>query len=165
MWESTRLITPREGGSGLPAERAVLAAVTWDVGAADDRGRRAVPRRSWRTSAPSLAAAPVDEVVVRDGLATPLADRLPAPVWLHPGRQAVFEKDGHVLAVVGEAAPAVARAYGVPGRVALAEVDLGDRARQPLRGRRGVRADPPLPGRAVRRGRGRAAADAGGRGP
>jgi phenylalanyl-tRNA synthetase beta chain len=123
MWESTRLITPREGGSGLPAERAVLAAVTWDVGAADDAAGALFLSLVEDVRA-VLAAAPVDEVVVRDGLATPLSDRLPAPVWLHPGRQAVFEKDGHVLAVVGEAAPAVARAYGVSGRVALAEVDL-----------------------------------------
>ncbi len=42
----------------------------------------------------------------------------------HPGRVAVIEVGGTVIGHVGELAPAVARAFGIDGRVAVAEVDL-----------------------------------------
>lgn len=42
----------------------------------------------------------------------------------HPGRVAAIEVGGTVIGHVGELAPAVARAFGIDGRVAVAEVDL-----------------------------------------
>ncbi len=123
LWESTRLVAPREGESGLPTEVGVLAAVAWDTAATDDSAG-ALFLGLVEDVRTVLAAAPIDGVTVRDGASTALNARLPAPAWLHPGRQAVFEKDGRILAVVGEAAPSVARAYEIPGRAALAEIDL-----------------------------------------
>ena len=42
----------------------------------------------------------------------------------HPGRVAEVLLDGRAIGHVGELAPAVARAFGIAGRVAVAEVDL-----------------------------------------
>jgi phenylalanyl-tRNA synthetase beta chain len=53
-----------------------------------------------------------------------LHDRLPPPAWLHPGRRAAIRAGDHVLAIVGEALPAVARAFDLEGRVAVGEVRL-----------------------------------------
>lgn len=49
----------------------------------------------------------------------------------HPGRVAEVSVDGAVIGHVGELAPSVARAFGIEGRVAIAEVDL-DPLLQPL---------------------------------
>ncbi len=49
---------------------------------------------------------------------------LPSPPFLHPGRRAAVSRDGAVLALVGELQPFVARAWGLEGRVAVAEVNL-----------------------------------------
>ena len=49
---------------------------------------------------------------------------LPTPPWLHPGRRAALKAGGEVLALVGELAPSVARAFGLLGRTAVAEVNL-----------------------------------------
>ena len=47
------------------------------------------------------------------------------PAGYHPGRAAVVELDGQAIGHVGELSPTVARAYEIPGRVAVAELDLG----------------------------------------
>jgi phenylalanyl-tRNA synthetase beta chain len=65
---------------------------------------------------------------------------LPTPPWLHPGRRAALKVGGEVLALVGELAPAVARAFGLEGRTAVAEVNL---ARVLATGRRGSPYRPP----------------------
>jgi len=123
MWESTRLITPRHPGEDLSYEVPVLGAVTWDREASRDPAGALFLGLVQDVRA-VLDAAPIGDLVVRDGAGTPLAPRLPVPSWLHPGRQAVFESGGRILAVAGEVAPAVARAYGLEGRAALAEIDL-----------------------------------------
>ena len=65
---------------------------------------------------------------------------LPTPPWLHPGRRAALKVGGEVLALVGELSPAVARAFGLEGRTAVAEVNL---ARVLATGRRGSPYRPP----------------------
>ncbi len=65
---------------------------------------------------------------------------LPTPPWLHPGRRAALKLGGEVLALVGELAPGVARAFGVEGRTAVAEVNL---ARVLATGCRGAGYRPP----------------------
>lgn len=47
------------------------------------------------------------------------------PPGYHPGRAASIELDGQAIGHVGELSPTVARAYEIPGRVAIAELDLG----------------------------------------
>jgi phenylalanyl-tRNA synthetase beta chain len=63
-------------------------------------------------------------VAVESGGGAPLAPGLPPPPFLHPGRTAVVRRGERVLAYAGELAPSVARAFGVEGRVAVAEIDL-----------------------------------------
>ena len=53
-----------------------------------------------------------------------LDEGLPPPVWLHPGRRAALRVGDAVVALVGEVAPKVARAFDLTGRVATAEVHL-----------------------------------------
>jgi phenylalanyl-tRNA synthetase beta chain len=48
-----------------------------------------------------------------------------SPPGYHPGRAALVELDGNAIGHVGELSPAVARAYEIPGRVGIAEVELG----------------------------------------
>ncbi len=50
--------------------------------------------------------------------------RQASPPALHPGRAAEVVWDGDVIGVVGELHPAVADAFGLPGRVAVGELDL-----------------------------------------
>ncbi len=122
LWEHARLFVPRPGGP--PAEVEVVAAGVYDrERAADAAGALflslVADLRVW------LARLGLGGACVRQGTGEALAEGLPAPAWLHPGRQAVFEVDGRRLAVVGEVAPRVARAFGVEGRAATAELDLG----------------------------------------
>jgi phenylalanyl-tRNA synthetase beta chain len=51
-------------------------------------------------------------------------ERLPRPTWLHPGRRAAAVRGSAVVALVGEVVPRTARAFGLSGRVAVAEVNL-----------------------------------------
>ncbi len=48
-----------------------------------------------------------------------------SPAGFHPGRAAQVEIGGQVVGHCGELSPTVARAYELPGRVAIAEIDLG----------------------------------------
>ena len=47
------------------------------------------------------------------------------PAGYHPGRTGLVEVGGQSIGHVGELSPTVARAYEIPGRVAVAELDLG----------------------------------------
>ena len=48
-----------------------------------------------------------------------------SPAGFHPGRAAQVEIGGRVVGHCGELSPTVARAYELPGRVAIAEIDMG----------------------------------------
>ncbi len=50
--------------------------------------------------------------------------RQASPPALHPGRAAEVVWDGNPIGMVGELHPAVAEAFGLPGRVAVGEIDL-----------------------------------------
>ena len=122
LWESTRLIPPSPAAGKLPNEVAVFAAVTWDRTADDPTGK------TYRDALEDLRV-----VLLRLGIAAPdvvegvqaLAPGLPRPTWLHPGRAAVLRSGTDVLAVLGEVAPAVRRAFGLEGRVTHAEIAAG----------------------------------------
>ncbi len=121
LWEHARLFVP--GAGARPRETEVLAACVYDVQRADDPQGSVflglvADIRQW------LRRMGVHDVSVRQGSGEALAAGLPAPVWLHPGRQAVFECAGACLAVVGEVAPGVARAFEIQGRAVTAEVNL-----------------------------------------
>ena len=64
------------------------------------------------------------EVEVSDAGEAHLADALPPPAWLHPGRRAALRSGGVVVALVGEVRPEVAQAFALEGRVALGEINL-----------------------------------------
>jgi phenylalanyl-tRNA synthetase beta chain len=128
LWEQTRLIPPGTSGA-LPDELRVVGLVSWNSADGDDpagitfRGLL----EDLRVALRRLGLARVDTT---DGDAPALAPSLPAPIWLHPGRQgALRTADGRLLAVAGEVAPAIARHYGLkeqggPGRVAVAEIHM-----------------------------------------
>ncbi len=67
----------------------------------------------------------VPAVNVADAGDGSLADGLPPPPWLHPGRRAVVRSGSTVVALVGEVLPKVVAAFGLAGRAAVAEVHLG----------------------------------------
>ena len=56
------------------------------------------------------------------------------PAGYHPGRTAAVALDGMTIGHVGELSPMLAREYEIPGRVAVAELDL-----EPLLTRAGLR--------------------------
>ena len=123
LWETTRLI-PRAARAGtLPVEVPVLAAVTWNREGADDAAG-ALYRDALEDARVLLRRTGVDRVEVVEG-ARGVGEGLPVPRWLHPGRAATLSREGRVLAVVGEVAPAVRRAYGLEGRVTHLEASLG----------------------------------------
>jgi len=66
----------------------------------------------------------VPGVTVADASDACLADGLPPPPWLHPGRRAVVRSEGVTVALVGEVLPKVVAAFGLAGRAAVAEVNL-----------------------------------------
>lgn len=72
-----------------------------------------------------LARLNVPDVTVADAGDATLADGLPPPPWLHPGRRAAVRSGGTVVALVGEVLPKVAAAFGLAGRAAVAEIHLG----------------------------------------
>ncbi len=123
VWESARIVCPRaDAGEGLPNERAVTGLATWNV---DDEDAEPgalflslvddVRRLCERLGVSGLKVADADEQPLRPGF--------PPTVWLHPGRRAVFRIGDDVLAIAGEVLPSVRRAYGLSGRVAVAELD------------------------------------------
>lgn len=121
LWEHARLFVP--GGGARPTETEVLAACAYDVERGEDlQGTLflgvVADVRQW------LRRMGIRDVSVRQGACDALAPGLPAPVWLHPGRQAVFEREGACLAVVGEVAPGVLRAFEIQGRAVTAEANL-----------------------------------------
>ncbi|MFV1958328.1 MAG: phenylalanine--tRNA ligase beta subunit-related protein, partial [Planctomycetota bacterium] len=123
LWEPTRLVAPSAGGDDPALEVRTLALLTWDRdGEADASGR--LFRDLMEDLRAVLAGVPVDCVGVEDAGEVALVPGLPAAVWLHPGRRGLLRAGDEILAVAGEVAPAVLRAYGLPGRVAVAEVAL-----------------------------------------
>lgn len=121
LWESTRLVAPQPAGAA-PVEVGVLGLLAFERDAADDPGGRAYLGllQDLRTLLARFGA-PGPEVL--EGPAS-LHAALPSPQALHPGRTAHLRVGGQVLAVAGEVAPAVRRAYGLPGRQVHAEVLL-----------------------------------------
>ncbi len=122
-WESTRLFVPSPDGR-LPDEVRVVALATWSrEGAEGPDGRLFLDLLEDVRAV--LRAGPVAEVHVREADDDAcLAEGLPPPRWLHPGRRAVVEARGRRLAIAGEVAPRVLRAFEIPGRVAVAEISL-----------------------------------------
>ena len=123
IWVANRLTIPREGDEGLPTEVPVLGLLVWNRDGRDDPDGLLF-RDLLADVRGALAGAPVGDVGVRDGQGEPLHERLPSPVWQHPGRRAVFTSGEKTLAIAGEVAPSVLRAYELPGRVAFAEIAL-----------------------------------------
>jgi phenylalanyl-tRNA synthetase beta chain len=122
LWESARLIAPATGSGTPPAEVAVLGCLTWDRDAADDpAGRLYLAAVEDLRALLTRMGAPRPDVV--EG-ARALAPWLPPAGALHPGRSATLVVGGEAVAVVGEVAPAVRRAFGLPGRLTHAEVRL-----------------------------------------
>jgi phenylalanyl-tRNA synthetase beta chain len=120
LWESTRLLPPAPIAGRLPAEVPVLAAVTWDRDGDDPTGRQF--RDALEDLRVLFLRLGVPAPLLTEGAAA-LAPGLPRPTWLHPGRAAVVRVAGsEVLAVVGEVAPAIRRAFGLEGRVVHAEI-------------------------------------------
>lgn len=117
LFESGRVffVDPDEG-SRLPAQPMRLSWVmhgpfgltTERGGAVDADGR--VSLAVWRR----LAAAMGVRARLTPGVAP----------GFHPGRSAVVEMDGRVVGHVGELHPEAARAWEIPGRVGIAELDL-----------------------------------------
>jgi phenylalanyl-tRNA synthetase beta chain len=62
--------------------------------------------------------------LLNDVLGLDLTTRTSSPPGFHPGRTAAVLLDGVLLGFVGELGPAAARHYGLPGRVAVGELDL-----------------------------------------
>ncbi len=123
MWVSNRLTVPRDASEGLPTESPVLGLVSWNRDAETDAEGHLF-RDLIADVRAALAAAPVGEVVLRDGTGEPLRPGLPGPLWQHPGRRALIAASDTAVAVAGEVSPAVLRAFDLPGRVACAEIDL-----------------------------------------
>jgi phenylalanyl-tRNA synthetase beta chain len=113
----------RAPGAPRPEETAVLGLLSAERERADDpRGEIFLALKEDVVA--FLRRAGVAGTTVVEAGAGGLGERLPEPAWLHPGRRAAVVRDGVVLALVGEALPAVGRAFGLLGRVALAEVNL-----------------------------------------
>lgn len=120
LWEANRLTAPATG-TGLPDEQPVVGLV---------RGRRddqdASPGATFLSLVADLRALVerlgLARYDVRDGDRAAVVSAGVEPVWLHPGRQAVVASGEHVIAVVGEIAPRPARALGLSGRTAWAEL-------------------------------------------
>ncbi|HET9692000.1 MAG TPA: phenylalanine--tRNA ligase subunit beta [Acidimicrobiales bacterium] len=110
LFEVGRVFDLPIGDATLPAETELLGVVC--AGAGVD-GRLAA--RLWgRLAAGLRLAAPPGEALVAA-----------AAPGLHPGRSAhVVDPNGQPLGVLGEVDDEVARAYGVPGRLAWLQVDL-----------------------------------------
>lgn len=123
-WECTRLFPPTSG-DGLPAELPVAGIVAWDAQDQDTEAG-ALIRSLLADLRDAFARLGVRGVRTEDAAASPMAEGLPAPAWLHPGRVATMSAadDGSLVAVAGELAPRVMRARGLSGRIALAEVHL-----------------------------------------
>lgn len=118
VWEGARLFAPREGD--LPFERAVFALASWSADEAAPGERFLVLVDDVRSL---LARLGVHDIAVTNVESPALDPALPAATWLHPGRTARVSQGDTTLAVVGEVLPAIARAYEVVGRAALAEID------------------------------------------
>jgi phenylalanyl-tRNA synthetase beta chain len=123
IWESTRLVIPSREKGRLPTEVPVLGLLAWTREAGPDPSGKHVlglveDLRALfdRLGLPGVPAA--------DAAGEPLVSGLPPPAWLHPGRRAVLGAPGAPLAVAGEVAPSVLRAFELPGRAAVAEVSL-----------------------------------------
>jgi len=125
LCEWTRILPKRERrAADLPAETPVVGLLASEATVTDDpKGEvflalvgdvRALLERMGASGVTVADATDADSV----------HDALAAPTWFHPGRRAAVTAAGRVLALVGELAPAVARAFGVEGRTALAEVSL-----------------------------------------
>lgn len=120
LWESTRLVAPR--GEGPPAEVGTLGLLAFERDAAEDP-QGLLYLGVLQDLRALLLRFGVARPEVREGVVA-LDGALPAPAALHPGRCAHLRAAGQVLAVVGEVAPAVRRAYGLPGRLVHAELAL-----------------------------------------
>ena len=118
LWSSARLFVPQP--AGLPREHAVVGLLTWDRTDDDNPtgGQFLALLGDLRAVGERLG---LRDVCVRNG-ADALAEGLPQPAWLHPGRCAVLTVGGVAVAVAGELAPAVVRAAGLEGRAAAAEL-------------------------------------------
>ncbi len=150
---------PRGATEGLP-----------DRGARTRRRRPGTPRRGDDPGRACSSAALVEDVRAvlaaapvrarhgaRRAATRALAAGLPAPVWLHPGRRAVFEAGWPRAGRRGGGRAPPSRAPTTcPGRAALAEIALEPCSRPRPEGRR-VPPGTPLSRRAVRRLRARAA--------
>lgn len=120
LWASSRVFVPRD--EGLPDEQPVFSMLTWDREDADapQGGQFLTLLDDLRNLLDRIG---VDGVRLANG-AAPLHAGLPEPTWLHPGRQAVFSRGDVVVAVAGEVAPSVLRAWDIEGRAVVAEVAL-----------------------------------------
>ncbi len=124
MWESARLFPTPEAAQALPDELRVLGAISWDRDAEDAAAPGAVFLELMGDVRDVVGRLHVRDYEVHDGGACAMAPRLPEPVWLHPGRNGVLRSGERLLGVVGEVAPSVVRAFGLKGRIAVAELDL-----------------------------------------
>ncbi len=124
LWESGRLFPTPDASGALPDERRVIGMISWnrDGDAADAPGAMFLELMADVRSV--LKRLHVRTLAVEDGGACALAARLAEPVWLHPGRNGCLRSGERVVGVVGEVAPSVVRAFGLKGRVAVAELDL-----------------------------------------
>ncbi|MFM8980243.1 MAG: phenylalanine--tRNA ligase subunit beta [Planctomycetia bacterium] len=124
LWESTRLVAPGAGApeGAPPVEVPMLGLLAFERDAVEDAGGRAYLGllQDLRTL---LARFGVPRPEVVEGPAR-LHAALPLPSALHPGRTAHLRVGAQVVAVAGEVAPAVRRAYGLAGRQVHAEVLL-----------------------------------------
>ena len=154
LWEWTRLFPPARRAGGCPPRWRVFAAVTWDRPRDDPRAASSATRS--RTCACCSCALGV-AAPTWPRASRPSAPACPRPL-APPGPRGGLRAGSEVLAVVGEVAPAVRRAFGLEGRVTARRDRRRPRCSAPRR-RRGAEYAPvpPLPGRAVRRGRDRAA--------
>lgn len=123
LWESARVFRPRDGGGdGRPDEAPVFGLAVWDHEGDDEPAGSVFLSlvADVRTLLGRLGARGVD---LSQGDDAPLRAGYPSPAWLHPGRRATWRTADRVLAMAGEVAPAVRRAFGLLGRAAVAEID------------------------------------------
>jgi phenylalanyl-tRNA synthetase beta chain len=122
VWERTRLVRPApKPGEG---EIAVAGLLAWDRDAGDD-AKGSLFLGFLEDVRALLERAGAGRVRARDARDDDaLAEGLPRACWLHPGRRAALSAGDGLVALAGEVAPSVLRAYGLEGRVAWGEVRL-----------------------------------------